>query len=182
MGLFLRRRPRMSIIWRISLSRPRTGSMRPARASALKFTQNRVSALSAAAPSDCPAPAASPDSGRTSSRRRRSSDSPPRFRRTAVSSSTKRSGRPATAAHRPAVPIDSRRCSIDTMSHASISNSTRNGENTGRPLLPRARDLRLRSRHCGSRAQSTSNMPTIARSSSSGLSSMVRRACSMATS
>jgi hypothetical protein len=41
MGLFCRRRRRTSITWRISASRPRMGSMRPARASAVRSTVKR---------------------------------------------------------------------------------------------------------------------------------------------
>ena len=43
-GLFWRRRVRMSIIWRISVSRPRTGSILPARACAVRSMVNWSSA------------------------------------------------------------------------------------------------------------------------------------------
>ena len=64
-GLFLRRRPRMSTICRISRSRPNTGSIFPARAWAVKSTVKRAKAESperlwAAAPGPPRAPADAP--------------------------------------------------------------------------------------------------------------------------
>jgi hypothetical protein len=42
MGLFFLRRPRMSIIWRISESLPKTGSISPRAAFSVKSVQKRV--------------------------------------------------------------------------------------------------------------------------------------------
>ena len=58
-GLFFRRRPRMSIIWRISRSRQNTGSILPARALPVTSSQKRPRAESSPRAGAVPSPAAS---------------------------------------------------------------------------------------------------------------------------
>ncbi len=150
MGLFCRRRVRISTIWRISLSRPRIGSIFPARACAVRSVVNWSSAAvprgtdGVPSPADCVSPVALACASAASallavtvakSRFSRSgltrSNCPDasRARRASVSSASRAQSRwPERMRGAP--------CSSDASSQACLLSSTMSGANDGARELP----------------------------------------------
>ncbi len=148
-GLFCRRRVRMSITCRISPSRPRIGSILPARAWAVRSVQNWSSGPLPRGVSPGAAPAASPGSGAPASSASvlpsASASSPPR--RSASAGSASRLGalsftvraRPSSASSAASMwpertlPVPP---SSEASSQASFSQVMMSGESAGARALP----------------------------------------------
>ena len=138
MGLFWRRRHRMSITWRISSSRPSTGSIRPARARAVRSIVKRASAAplpdgapgaAGAGVSTLPAVSASKSRRSTSANRSRRAGTAWRRRAAAASSSSQ-------AASRWPARISPASYSTDAISQADLTAATTSGANVGLRPLP----------------------------------------------
>ena len=138
-ALFFRRRRRTSVIWRISRSRPKTGSISPARARAVTSVVN-----SSSGPPAPPCAAAPPDAagvGGAAPSAESWVSASKRSRRSAAFSGANASETPS----RPSARAASRRCPDRTSVapwwtvaaiHACCTRSSRSGLNAGRPVFP----------------------------------------------
>ncbi len=169
-GLFWRRRVRMSTTWRISLSRPRIGSILPARALAVRSIVNCESAPDAA-PVGALAPfptaggpsvvvvavAASLLAAVTAAKSRLSASAGIRNSWPEASRARRASASSATSAQM-RCPERSRvsPCSTEASSHASLARSTISGDRLGARALPVRMRSSARPRSARSRPSSTS--------------------------
>ncbi len=189
-GLFWRRRIRMSMHCRISSSRPRIGSILPARACSVRSTVNCSSAPPAcagAAPSGpgagaCAAvaasslPSVSAEKSRLSpsaDRRRTSPERSPRRRASPSSASIAHSRWPERIAPAPA--------STEARSQACFISSTRSGAKPGGRALPLRSRSRTRSRSAVRRPASTSARFSTTATSEPGWPTRRRSQCSTST-
>ncbi len=198
-GLFWRRRIRMSIAWRISASRPITGSILPSRARCVRL----VVYVSSAGVFDGPVAGAVPSAAGA---RPPSSVSPWRgsasldpamissnlcFRSVTFTSANCDDIRCANCARSGAVSSASNRCpermrpsceSSDAISHACSNSAIRCTENTGVRVLPVFRRVSSRSRSARSACGSTRLARSASGRSPAGSSSNARNRCSRSTS
>ncbi len=199
MGLFWRRRVRMSIIWRISASRPITGSILPSRARSVRLAVYWSSAgvldrpAAGAAPS-CAAPLAGPSPSATdwpASSEPAVNAAKSCFSSSNLKDSNRREPRRASCARSGSVSSASNRwpermrvvwVSSEAISHACSKSRGRCGENTGVRVLP---FLKPRISAFRSASSTDASMPlrrTTMLKSLAGFSSKARNRCSRSTS
>jgi len=196
MGLFWRRRVRMSIIWRISASRPITGSILPSRARSVRLVVywssagvlDRPAAGAAASPCTAPSPSATdcPASSDPSVNAAKSC-----FSSCSRNDSNKREPRRANAARSGSVSSASSRwpermrvvcVSSDAISQACSNRRGKCGENTGVRVLPFLKPRISAFRSASSTAASMPLRRATRLKSLAGFSRSARNRCSRSTS
>ena len=191
-GLFWRRRVRMSAIWRISSSRPRTGSMKPSRAFCVRSMVNWPNACPPAAGAAATPAAAAAAAGasseasavplvmRSRSRRNVSGGILANWAEASRASGARESS--ASRAHR-RWPERTRGAanSMEAMSHASFTSWATWGERAGARAFPVLKPSITRERSALRRAASMSYWRNTAGRSLSVMSRTLSNQCSIST-